>query len=38
MKRIYEKPEIEYIDFDIEEEILAIGGDMGTSDMPEDWE
>ena len=40
MKKIYERPEVELICFEIDEEILNnIGGNMGTSgDVPDDWE
>ncbi len=40
MKKEYLKPEIEYVSFDIQEELLDdfVDGDMGTSLMPDDWE
>ena len=45
MKKTYEKPQAEFIDFSIEEHIMAdlgldggIDGDMGVSGLPEGWE
>ena len=43
MKKKYFKPEIDYVDFKVEEitvnEIYGdVGGDIGTSATPEEWD
>ena len=45
MKNVYLKPEAEYVDFSVEERLMAgddlddgMGGEMGTSSLPDGWE
>lgn len=45
MKNVYLKPKAEYVDFSVEERLMAgddlddgMGGEMGTSGMPDGWE
>ena len=45
MKKAYLKPDAEYVNFSFEDRLMTeedewgdMGGEMGTSDLPEGWE